>query len=369
MTFYREEFPVTKDSVYFDVAHKASVPNCVIHSIMEFYKDVQQTGGDKERWSDTTLAVKEKIGRLINAVLEEIALVPNTVYGLNFLANGLKYFKGDNVIISDQEHVSNIFPWTNLDRKGIEVRNVSSKEYFYTAADIEELIDDRTRVVSISHVSTVPGSKVDLKPISDVCNEKNIFFFVDGVQSLGAMNVNVKEMGIDAMATSGHKWLLSPYGMGFLYCSSDCVSKLESVFAGKLYTYDDQTKINTSLIQDARKWEIGSLNYSAVYGMNAALDMILDIGIEKIENRILQLVNLLRQALKELGLVITSPGNKNMSGIVAFECVKIPSELYKYLVDNKIYVSLRKDQIRISIHFYNDENDIDKFIEIMKKFL
>ena len=281
MTYFREEFPILEHTNFLDVAHKASVPNAVIRATQAFYEDVQATGGDKHQWTAKVEATRAAAADLVNAKPAQIAFVANTSYGMNMFAHGMAFSAGDNVVIGDQEHENNDFPWTNLAARGLEVRRVRSELHCFSVADVAACIDARTRAVSLSHVYPASGFVPHLGGIGRLCRERDVLLFVDAVQSLGAVHTDVEALMVDGLATSGHKWLLGPYGAGFMYASDRFQARSQPAFAAKLYSREDGAPFNTASAPDARRWELGSLNYAGVYGLSASLEMIASIGTRR----------------------------------------------------------------------------------------
>lgn len=368
MNFLREEFPILKDVTHFDVALMAPVSNPLIEMYREFYSEVSINGGDKDKWHEKVNNIRRQIANLIKAEAGEIAFVKNTSEGINMLAHSIDYSPGDNIVISDQEHVNNIYPWMNMKSCKIVTRKIKSRNYYYELTDIKRVVDKNTKVISLTTVCPRSGFRPDLYQIGKFCKERGIYFFLDAVQSLGVLDMDVHNLGIDALATSGHKWLLGPYGAGFLYCRKDLINKINPVFAAKLYIHDDPKRDNTAECTDARKWEYGSPNYTGILGLGTGIKMISTIGINNVEKRVINLADKLRSEIEELGLKVISPAdNINKSGILCFK-VKDPELTNSHLKKENIFVSLRGGNIRVSIHFYNNEEDLDKFIRTLKKF-
>ncbi len=247
MGYLREEFPILENAVYLDVAHKASVPNPVLEAINQFYVGVHHNGGDKAVWHAKVREVRKKVAALLNADPAEIAFIKNASEALNFFANGLDCGAGENIVICDQEHENNMFPWMNLQKRGVEVRQVPSTAFYFGLEAIEKIVDHRTRAVSVSHICSASGFRPPIDQIGRFCRNRGIYLFLDAIQSVGAVDIDVKNLPVDAMATSAHKWLLGPYGIGFLYCRQDLIQKLTSVFAAKLYTAEHPQMLNTAL--------------------------------------------------------------------------------------------------------------------------
>ena len=364
---YRDQFPILSDSVYYDVAYKASVPNRVTEAVLGYFSDNQRMAGDRVALAAAIDDVRAKIAGLIGAGPSQVAFVKNASEGMNLLAHAISYRDGDNVVISDQEHPTNECPWLNLNRYGVEVRKVESREHRFGVEELAGLVDARTRVVSLSAVCQVSGFAPDLRAISAFCRRRGVLLYIDAIQALGARALRVDEISIDGLVTSGHKWLLGPYGTGFLYASSALIDRATAIFASKHYSRLDLENANTAYITDAGRWEYGSLNYPGLFGLGAGLDMILELGIPRIEARINDLVAELRASTERMGLDSVTPasGEGSATGIFSF-AIANAARLAARLREQRIFVSERKGVLRTSQHFYNDETDIMRFVDALK---
>jgi len=364
----REAFPILRDNVYFDVAYKASVPASVRAAVMSYFDENQSSAGDKVAWARRIEKLRASAAKLIGANADEIAFVKNTSEGINLFVHSIDFRSGDNVVISDQEHAANLYPWTNLNRMGVEVRCVKSRDYTFNTDDIIALIDSRTRAVALSLVCQISGFIPDVAAVAEFCRPRGIKVFLDAMQAVGAIPVRVKELGIDGLATSGHKWLLGPYGTGFIYADREFAASTVPVFASKHYTRIELDDPNTSLLSDAGKWEYGSLNYPGLCGLAAGIEMILELDALKISTQIENLIRILRDRAKSVGLHSITPDDRTLgvSGIISFACPNA-DEVTTFLRAQKIFVSSRRGMLRVSLHFYNDEEDIERFIAMLPR--
>ncbi|MEM3755302.1 MAG: aminotransferase class V-fold PLP-dependent enzyme [Candidatus Bathyarchaeia archaeon] len=272
--------------------------------------------------------------------------------------------KGDRVIITDMEFPTNFYPWIRLRKKGVKVSIIKHKlNGTIDLADIEKAIDEKTVALAISHVQYGNGFKIDLKELNRIIS-KNCLLFVDAIQSLGAIKVDSRL--VSSLAAGSHKWLLAPFGTGILYVSKKL--DLTPAFVGWFSVKNPYLfSLKLEYASNARKFEYGSHNFSGIFGLKAALELILKVGISNIEKRILQLSNLTIEEVEKLGLKIQTPKDiKKRAGIVNI-IVKNPNKVVKKLLKSRIIVSLRAGGIRVSPHFYNNEEDIYKFVQALKK--
>jgi selenocysteine lyase/cysteine desulfurase len=310
---------------------------------------------------------------MIGAKTEEIALIENTSIGLNIAANVLSYPRGSKVVTTDLEYPSVVYPWL---RKGLGVkvhyvRNVEGK---ILLEDLEKAVDNKTVAVVVSHVEYVNGFRHNLKALSQIAHEHGAYFIVDAIQSAGAIPINVKKDDVDFLATACYKWLLSPPGAGYFYVKEEIIEEFEPPFVGwasvkqEIFDTIDFWDIwSLRLSETASRFEIGSPSQISFVGAKEALKMLLNIGIEKIEERIIELTDHIIEAAKNLGLKLQTPiERQHRSGIVNFKIEK-PQELVRKLAEKGIIVSARAHGIRVSPHFYNTKEEIDIFMEEVKK--
>ena len=236
----------------------------------DFLNDYQMTGGDKEGWIRILEQSRTIFSKMIGAKPEEVSFIKNTSEGLNTIAWGLGLSSGDNVIINDLEHTNNVQAWLNHQRFGVEIRWVRNQNGRILPEAVKELMDDRTRVVSLSAVQYRNGFRSDLKSIGEACRSANIIFVVDAIQHLGVLDLNVTRLKIDVLCCGGHKFLLGPHGTGVMYVSGACVDKINPPFVGLNrvnQVIESSPKLFGKTIafsSDARTFEYGYMNFVGV---------------------------------------------------------------------------------------------------------
>jgi len=367
----REHFPSVKERIFLN--HAGISPLCIpVAEAIQKYLKHRTLGGEEEFNIDSARTL---FSQLINARSDEIALVPNTSTGLSIVANLLEYPRNSNVVTTDLEFPSVVYPWLRIKMKSdLEIRYVKNNKGRLRLEDFEKAVNDDTVAVIISHVEYCNGFKNDLKAIAEISHEHGAFLVVDACQSAGATCIDVKHQKVDFLATSCYKWLLGPCGAGFLYLKKDLVEKMEPIFVGwasvkhEIFETADLWN-NTQLVlsETASRFEIGTPSLLSYVGATAALRLILEYGMEKIENRIMKLTGYLIGRLKEEGFTLqTSEDPSNRSGIVNFKASK-PKEKVEKLRKRGVVVSARMNGIRISPHFYNTEDELEKFLAHLKE--
>ena len=369
----RKEFPVTEHRLFMDHARVAPLPRPVQAAISAFAEDACEQGtAHYPEWIKEVERVRARFAKLINAEPDEVAFVKNTSEGLSIVANGIDWQEGDNVVIPDIEFPANVYPWMNLKRRGVDVRFVKAVRGRVPFEQITAQVNSRTRVLSISSVEFNSGFRNDLKRIGEFCKEKNIYFCVDAIQSLGVIPMDVKEFNIDFLAADGHKWMLSIEGVGGFYISKRVLDDIHPAVVGWDSVIDsaDYGNYDFTLKPDARRFEEGTLNTLGIYAFGAALALLLETGIENIEQRVLNLGDHIIESARDRKLKIlssTEPGER--SGSVCFAGNLDYKKLASYLSEHQVIVSVRDNFVRLSPHFYNTEEEVDRFFTLLDEFL
>lgn len=367
------EFPVLGEVNYLNHAGVAPIAGRAARVMAECAIQASQGRLADNDWYMQVLAVKSQCAKLVNARgKHEIAFIPNTTTGLGMLAGGLDWRAGDRVVITDVEYPANRYPWTDLKRKGVEVLEAKQgPDHRIDVDDVINLINDRTRVVALSHVQFGSGHKIDLKPIADEVHAAGGVLCADAIQSVGVMPVDVQALGIDFLSADGHKWMLGPEGAGFLYCEEDLCQQLRPPIAGWLGRYDhlDYGSYDERYYPDARRFEPGTWNINAIRGLGASLELLVEVGLDTVWGRVDALCQHLRGRLLEKGYTIVTPsGASERSGIVAFAAPggsETHANIVKQLAAEQIVIAERVEHLRASPHFYNTIEQMDELIEAL----
>lgn len=371
---YRKEFPYTDKITYLNHASWTPVPQRSLKAVELFfeYATMKKTGDLDKLGFGLLNEVCKKIARMINVRVDEVGFSFNTSYGLNIAAHGLDLKPRDTVLLSDVEFPANVYPWLNLRKKGMKVKFMRSKNGFFDMDEFRKSIDKRTKLLSISYVQFMNGFKNDLETIGRICEENDIFFVVDAIQGMGVMDLNVKKAKIDFLSSGAQKWLCGVGGNGFFYCSKKAKRKLDPVFFGWMgvdwkLDFTDLLKFNLKPFRDARRFATGSYPYEQIMVMNSSLGMLSEIGIPKIQRHTLHLLDILIDYLKNSPYQIKSClESRHRSSILSFSG-KNTKRLFQKLRKKNIVVSYREKAIRVSPHFYNTEEEIERLIKVLRK--
>lgn len=370
---YRKEFPLTRDLIYMNHASQGPLPQTAVEELESLIRAGQHPQQEQIEYAFRAIEEARKgAAQLIGADPREIGIGFNTSFGLNIAIQGLDLSRGENVILSDVEFPANVYPWLSLRQEGVEVRFARSRDRFTSLEEIFRLTDNRTRAIGLSWVQFFNGFRNDLRALGDFCRSKEIFSVIDGIQGVGVLRLDVKEANIDFLSCGGQKWLLSPCGTGFFYCSKEGQAQLRNRFAGWLavdwgMNFTNLLKYDLKPFPDMRRFEVGSYPYHDICGFRVALNLLLEVGTDSIEKHTLHLTDMLLEYLKESPYKVRSSLEPNhRSSIVSFSGDQ-NQELLQRLEECKISVSLREGGIRVSPHFYNTEEEMGCLIQVLKQ--
>jgi cysteine desulfurase/selenocysteine lyase len=371
LSAYRSEFPIAETYVFLNHAAVAPFSRRVSSAISTLAGEMCRCGIDcYPVWMEGVEATRHQAARLLGSMVHEIAFVTNTSEGLSVVAGGLNWHIGDRVLVVRPDFPSNMYPWMDLERKGVAVDYVSRKEGRIQVEDLEKDLKPGTRLLTVSSVDFLSGYRADLQAIGDFCRQKGLLFCVDGIQSLGLVPVDVKECQIHFLSAGGHKWLLGPMGCGVLYVAQEVVDLVHPSSVGwkSVCGERDFFTIRLDLKPDALRFEPGSLNLLGIHGLGAALNLLLEVGVTRVFEAVLAINDLFVQGLHQRGLkIFTKLERSCRSGILSFVPKADPEKTFYTLMEEKIMVSERKGFIRLSPHFYNTEADVRRFFEALDR--
>ncbi len=365
---YRAEFPVIQQYVYLDHSGISPIPRRVKSAIESYLAESVEGAFHYQAWAKRVLATRQACARLINAEPDELAFVRSTSHGLSLVAEGLDWKQGDNVILYEKEFPSNIYPWLNQRRKGVEVRFIPSRNGRIEQGDIERLIDARTRVVSVSSVQFVNGFRIDLGKTGELCRQNNAFLCVDAIQSLGLLPMDVKAFGIDFLSADAHKWLLGPEGIGIFYCRRGLAERLAPALVGwkSVRSELDFEHVDFRLKTDALRFEEGSLNLLGIFGLGAAVDLLSEVGIGNIEERVLNRGDMIIREAEQRGFSVLTPRERRArGGNVTFTGNFDAAAVRDALRERGILVNARGGGLRVSPHFYNTDEELARLFQAL----
>ncbi len=372
-TSIRELFPVTNNYVYLNHAAVAPLPLPVYEAMQRYTQDLLDNGlVHWRKWGAAVDRVRGLAAQLIHAKPAEIAFAANTSTGLSFVANGLEWQAGDNIVTADCEFPSNQQPWLRLQKAfGVEIRSARERDGRLDTEEILNLIDDRTRVVALSFVEYASGFRNDLAAIGNYCRARDVLFVMDAIQGLGALQLDVEACCIDALAADAHKFLLGPDGVAVLFVSERILERVQPTVVGWTSVKHpfDFTRSEKEFADGARRFEPGSLNTAGIVGLGAAMELMLQIGTAEIERYLLDLTDYLCDCLQSLGYhIVSSRRDGEASAIVCCTHERYSAEfLHAHLEAQRIIVTPRLGRLRISPHFYNTRDDMDALLVALSR--
>jgi cysteine desulfurase / selenocysteine lyase len=367
---YRSEFAVTESFIYLNHASVCAPPRRVCDAMCGVVEDVHRFGFEHwDRWFKAYETARSAAARLLNAESCEIAFVKNTSEAISFVANGLDWQAGDEVVSVESEFPANYYPWKIQEKRGVRLVLVQEEQGRVALESLVRALTPRTRVVAISFVQFLSGYRVDLERLGEICASRSILLFVDAIQGLGAFPVDVRQAKISALAADGHKWLLGPEGSGLFFLRRELLDEVRPSTVGWMSVrgWNDFSTRDLTWRDDATRFEYGTPNTVGIYGLGAALQLLLEVGVDSIGQRILNLTERLRTGLAAQGHHIYGPSDpEECSGIVSF----VPhagsaEDVMRFLERQRILVAARCGKVRVAPHFYNTEPEIDRALELL----
>jgi len=368
MDKFRQLFPVTEEWAYLNHCAVSPLATPVVAAMQRFLDDQQRNGvTNVVAWHKELKETRRKAAALINATPDEVAFVRNTVEGVSIVAEGLPWREGDNVVTVHGEYPANVYPWFNLESRGVETRVVPDRAGRVVLDDLFAAVDARTRLMALSFVEFTNGFRNDLVAAGELCRRQGVLFLVDAIQGLGALPLDTQEAQIDFLAAGAHKWLLGPPGIGIFFCRLERLDQLRLIQAGpaSMVPRGEYLPYEFTLRPNAQRFEPGAQNYPGIYGLGAILDLLAEAGIANVEAHLWALLDFAVAALRARGCEILSslePGER--SGMIAFRSPQIATpDLVAKLTAAKVAVSARSGGIRIAPHLYNDHGDIERLLD------
>lgn len=367
----RKLFPITDTFAYFLANAKSPLPKPVADAAHEMIDSLANFGVIPMALSrPLVLETREKVARLIGCDPDEIAFSRNTAEGVLWLAQSMPWEDGDEVLVTRREYPTLVYPFMAQQHYGVKVVLVEQENRRITPEAVRKGITDRTRLVAVSWPQFDTGQRCNLEAISRICHERDIVFFVDPIQCLGSIRLNVREKDIDCLSAGTQKGLLGLPGFGVFYCRKSLLERLRSVHVGwgslekEVELEYDTSSYEMAPAKGARRYEEGCRNLVGIAALNAALTLIEEIGIENIERRLKQITDYLCEQAEGRGCEITSPRqNDEWSGIVLIRLPKQdPLKLAEELREHSILAYAMRGCLITGLNFYNNEEDVDRLI-------
>ncbi len=369
------EFPWTAEVTYLNNASIGPLPERSRRVLDDFSAKRTAPHLLPDRSLQEILAdARRAAARLINAEVDEIALAPNTSVGVNMAAGALPISAGETVLVSDREFPANVYPWLVLRDRGVNVELVPTtvggwpnEEYL-----LERLRDPRVRVLAISFVQFSNGFRADLDVLGRACRSNGTYLVVDGIQGIGQLPLDVRQTPVDVLACGGQKWLLSPWGAGFLYVRRALIETMRPPMAGWMAFEgtDDFTRLteyDATFRHDARRFEVGTLPFQGMLAMTESIGLLLEVGIEPIASYLRGLKGPLLAGAERGAFSLASPTNeRHDSAIVCVRTAHV-AETFHALRQHGVVCVMREGSIRISPHCYNTIEEIERVVAVLEE--
>jgi len=361
----RTLFPVTKEATFLNNASQAPLSVPVLQRLNEHF--AAEINPLKKKAFDRN-QTRTLLSQILGGTPDEYALVTSTGIGMGIVAQGLDFKAGDNIVIPEREHWNNTFPWLQLVEQGVEIRFAKlNQDFSIDPATIAELVDARTRVVTIAAVRFNSGFRPNLAAIGKVARKNGALFVVDVAQAAGMVPINIENDNIDVLAACGFKWLLGLHGTGFLYVGKRAAELIKPVLPGmsSAGTVHDEMHYH----EDARKYETGTISYSLFDAWTAGLELLLEVGVTNIYERALEHTDILIVGLLERGYKLSTPtkNRDERTAILHFTTgsAEKNKELHQKLKANKVVLTLQAENLRVSPSLFTNEEDLETFLNLV----
>ena len=367
----RALYPGTADVAYLDSAALGLISTRVLDAMTAVLTEHRQVGtAAGPKWREHADRVRISVAGLVGGRAEGVAFTQNTSTGLAVVANGLDWRDGDNVVVPAAEFPSNFYPWLQLRRRGVQVREIDMADGYARVDDIRDALDRRTRVLAISAVQYSSGHRYDLGALGQVCQDSEVLLVVDGTQAVGAVTVDAELLGIDVLAVSAHKWMLGPNGIGFVHLSRRAMQRLVPSTVGWLSVEDpfafDHEPV---LAEDGRRFESGTENTAGIVGLGATVDLVHALGRRRVEDRVLDRAGELATRLEAIGMTVhlPCPGKPRSGILIASSPGRAHRALHDRLLAQGVRCSLRGSGLRFSPHYFTTDSDLDRAVDILRQ--
>lgn len=367
------EFVLQDGLVYLNHAAVAPWPKRTAAAVAAFAEENSLFGSQQYlQWLEKEESLRKQFQQLLNAPSpDDIALVKNTSEAISFVAYGLDWQSGDNIVSCDQEFPSNRIPWESLANQGVVLRQANLDGPKSPEVAILDLVDQHTRLITVSSIQFATGISLDLERIGRYCKSNNILFCVDAIQSLGAMQFDVQACHADFVMADGHKWMLGPEGLGVFYTTPMARDRLRLTQYGwhMLKNIHNYENVPWEIHPTAKRFECGSPNMLGIHALSTSLALLLETGMPEVERLILQNAQYLRDNIQQnpqLELISNRHAN-DKSGIICFRHKFLSNkQLFALLQKNGVLCAMRGPGIRFSPHFYNTQSELEHALECIQ---
>ncbi|SMP47264.1 Selenocysteine lyase/Cysteine desulfurase [Neorhodopirellula lusitana] len=375
-TWWREQMPVARQWAYFDHAAVGPLSGPAADSLRRFAETASSHGDVYWMdWSRRVNSLRDMTAEMIHCDADEVALIPNTTTGINFVANGYPWQAGDSVVVPEGEFPSNLFPWLNLKSRGVDVRIVPRRDGRVVVEDLMAQVDATTKLIAVSWVGYASGFRIELNELVDAAHRAGVLVFVDAIQGLGMYPLDLRTCDVDFLSADGHKWFLGPEGAGVAVIRKRHLDliRCENVGWASVQNSHLFSGATFDLRDDAARFECGTANMAGLMSLAASMEMFQSVnrqhGPAAIGERVLERAGSLRGLLAQRGarmLFNHQPDHVHGSGIVTFEVPgESPTDFRSRGLEKNVVVSCRGGGIRASVHVYNSDDDLRRLADLI----
>jgi selenocysteine lyase/cysteine desulfurase len=369
----RTEFPWTTETLYMNSAAIGPLPERTRRYLDEFnFKRAAPHRLDPDDLMGQLQQTRETVARLIHAGAEEIGLAFNTTFGLNVAARALPLEPGDTIVVSDREFPANVYPWLALQHCGMRVELLPTLANGWPDEErlLERVQDPVVKVLAVSLVQFSNGFKADVDRLGAECRATNTYFVIDGIQGIGQVPFDVRKTPVDVLACGAQKWLLSPWGSGFLYVRRELLGGLEPPVVGWMAFEGTEdvshlTDYSGALRRDARRFEINTLPFQDMIAMSHSIGLLLELGVDAVQEWLRAVKEPLVELARDQRLGLVSPADGIHESAIVCVATRRPEEAWKRLQDRGIVCALRESAIRVSPHCFNTPDEMERVASIL----
>ncbi len=377
MRNYRQDFADFKDKIWLNAASEGPLPKVsalALNTVIEWKSLPYQL--DLQRFAITQKSLKEVLSRLINVNYQDVILGNSASYGLHILANGIQWKSGDEILTMQNDFPTNILPWLALEEQGVKVIQVKPSGKVLSQEELKKNITAKTKLVCMSHVHSFSGYKLNIEEFSKICQTKGIIFVANLSQSLGSFTIDVAQMGADAVVCAGYKWMLGPYGTGFLWMKPELRQTLKLNQAYWQFMLSDEElqsegPIKLNPLTTARKYDMfATANFFNYAPWRTSIEYLLDVKLDNIWKHNLGLIDQLIQELdkKKYSLISsTQVSERSCLAVISHQDKSLNSKIQRYMISQGIYTAYWKGNIRISPHIYNTSDEITRLCSVLNQ--
>lgn len=361
----RTAFPAVATQLYLDAAHQAPLAVPVWEELQRFHRSALEHAGPKSVWLERVEQVRAGLAGLIGARPEEVAFTKNTSEGMNSCVHGLAWAPGDNVLVLESEHPNNVYAWLMLQSRGLEVRRVPADKAWADAETFAPYVDARTRAIAISHIMFHNGQRNDITGLAVMTRARGVALFVDCMQSIGMVPIDVRALPATALVSGSHKGLLTPQGLGFLWTAEPSTSLPPTFVAATGITGGGEQLVTSDIVSvcgSARRFEAGNLNLAGVHALGGALDLIGSVGVGAIESHTAGLGDQLIAGLDDMGIDLVGPREREHRAPHIYVLRVTHPDTVDQLLDRGVRLSRVPGGIRVSFGMYSNAEDVSRFL-------